>query len=113
MGRDVDTSWVEDAVERYQRVQRLQADFTKALARCEVTVRSPDGLVEVLVTADGVIRDVVISEAAHGRPVRDLSRSVRAAVTAAAEAASWARAKLHQETFRDCLQLATSGRTAP
>ena len=71
--------------------ERLLAEFDKALAKVEVTVRSPDGLVEVVVGADGAIRDVVISEPAHGRSPRDLSRAVQAAVTAAADAAQWAR----------------------
>ena len=64
-----------------------------------MTVRSPDGLVEIVVGADGVIRDVVISEAAQGRPVRELSKAVQAAVTAAAGAAEWARARVQQDVF--------------
>jgi len=95
----VDEAWIEEAIERYQRVERLLADFDKALAKVDVTVRSPDGLVEVVVAADGSIRDVVISESAQGRPTRELSRAVQAAVTAAADAASWARTKLHQDMF--------------
>ena len=97
----VDEVWIEQAIERYQRMERLLADFDKALAKVDVTVRSPDGLVEVIVRADGVIRDVVISEQAHGRPPRELSKAVQAAVTAAADAAQWARRKLHSETFDD------------
>ena len=95
----MDEAWIEEAIERYQRVERLLADFDKALAKVDVTVRSPDGLVEVVVAADGSIRDVVISESAQGRPTRELSRAVQAAVTAAADAASWARTKLHQDMF--------------
>ena len=97
----VDEAWIEQAIERYQRMERLLADFDKALAKVDVTVRSPDGLVEVIVRADGVIRDVVISEQAHGRPPRELSKAVQAALTAAADAAQWARRKLHSETFDD------------
>ena len=67
-----------------------------------MTVRSPDGLVEVVVGADGVIRDVVISEPAQGRPVRELSRAVQAAVTAAADAAAVGPgAGCTSETFGD------------
>jgi len=97
----VEEAWIDDAIERYQRAERLLAEFDRALATVDVTVRSPDGLVEVVVTADGTIRDVVISESAHGRSTRELSRAVQAAVTAAADAAAWARTKLHQDMFAD------------
>lgn len=95
----MDEAWIEDAIERYQRVERLLLEFDRALARVDVTVRSPDGLVEVVVTADGTIRDVIISDSAQGRPTRELSRAVQAAVTAAADAAHWARSKLHSDMF--------------
>ena len=48
-------------------------------------------------TADGTIRDVRIYGMARSN--EELSRSVREAVTAAADAAAWARQKLHAETF--------------
>jgi len=99
MSREIDESWIEEAIERYQRIEQLRVDFDKALAGVEVTVRSPDGLVEVVVTAEGTIRGVVISDSAQGRSTKDLSSAVQAAVTAAADAAKWARAKLRQETF--------------
>ena len=95
----MDEAWIEEAIERYQRVERLVAEFDRALATVDVTVRSPDGLVEVVVTADGKIRDVRISESANGRPTRELARAVQAAVTAANDAAAWARQKLHQDMF--------------
>ena len=60
-------AWIEDAIERYQRVERLLADFDRALAKVDVTVHSPDGLVEVVVAADGTIREVTISDSAQGR----------------------------------------------
>ena len=97
----MDEAWIEQAIERYQRMERLVADFDKALAKVEVTVAPPDGLVEVVVGADGVIRGVVISEQADGKSPRELSKAVQAAVTAAADAAQWARRKLHSETFDD------------
>jgi DNA-binding protein YbaB len=97
--REIDEAWVEEAIERYQRVEALLGDFERALSRVDVTVRSPDGLVEIVVGADGVIRDVTMSEAAQGRDPRELSKAVQAAVTAAADAARWARAKLHQDMF--------------
>jgi DNA-binding protein YbaB len=99
MRGEIDETWISEAIERYRHLERAQVDFDKSLRRVDVTVHSPDGLVEVVVTADGTIRDVVISESAHGRSMRELSRSVQAAVTAAADAASWARTKLHQESF--------------
>jgi len=99
VGHEIDEAWIEQAIERYQRIATLQADFDRALTKVDVTVRSPDGLVEIVVGADGVIRDVVISEAAQGRPVRELSKAVQAAVTAAAGAAEWARARVQQDVF--------------
>ena len=95
----MDEAWIEQAIERYQRIERLLADFDKALAKVDVTVKSPDGLVEVVVAADGSIREVLISESAQGRPMREVSRAVQAAVTAAADAANWARSKLHRDMF--------------
>lgn len=97
----MDEAWIEQAIESYQRMERLVADFDKALAAVDVTVHSPDGLVTVVVGADGVIKDVVIGDEARDRPPRELSRSVQAAVTAAADAATWARQKLYRETFGD------------
>jgi DNA-binding protein YbaB len=105
MGREVDESWIEEAIERYQRIEQVQAEFERALAKVDVTVRSPDGLVEVVVSADGTIRDVVISDSAAGRGGRELSRAVQAAVTAAADGASWARKRLHQDMFAEYPQL--------
>lgn len=105
MGREIDEAWIEEAIERHLRVQRLVGEFDKALASVDVTVRSPDGLVEVVVSADGAIRDVVISESAQGRDPRELSRAVQAAITAAADAARWARTKLHQDMFADLRDL--------
>jgi DNA-binding protein YbaB len=99
MAREIDEAWIEEAVERYRRIDALFAEFDKAVKGVEVTVRSPDGLVEVVVTADGVIKDVVISGQLQGRTSAELSRSVRDAVAAAADAATWARQKLHAETF--------------
>jgi DNA-binding protein YbaB len=101
MGREIDEAWIEEAVERYRR-----AEFDKAVSGVEVTVRSPDGLVEVVVTAAGTIIDVRFLGALHGRTNSELSRSMRAAVTAAADAARWAREKLHAETFGEYRRLA-------
>ena len=99
MGRDIDERWIEEAVERYQRLDGLLADFNKAVKDVEVCVRSPDGLVEILVTAEGSIRDVRIDSAFASRTAVQLAASVKAAVTAAADAAAWARQRLHADLF--------------
>jgi DNA-binding protein YbaB len=101
MAREIDEAWIEEAIERYRRIESLQATFDKALASVEVTVHSPDGLIEVVVTADGEIRDVHVVGSLHGRSNSDVSRSIRAAVTAAQDAARWARQKVQAETFED------------
>jgi DNA-binding protein YbaB len=99
VAREIDEAFIEEAVERYQRIDLLLAEFDKAVGGVEVTVSSPDGLVDVVVSADGTIRDVTINGSLDGRGSAEVSRSVRAAVAAAADAASWARDKLHAETF--------------
>jgi DNA-binding protein YbaB len=108
VARELDESWIEEAIDRYRRAEQRLADFDKALATIDVTVCSPDGLVEVVVTGDGTIRDVIIADAAQGRSPRELSRSVQAAVAAAADAAAWARSKLHQDMFRDYTPVPTT-----
>jgi DNA-binding protein YbaB len=107
MAREIDEAWIEEAVERYGRIEALLAEFEKAVKGVEVTVRSPDGLVEVVVTADGTIKDVVITGQLQGRTSAELSRSVRDAVAAAADAAEWARQKLHADTFGEYRPLAS------
>jgi DNA-binding protein YbaB len=99
MSREIDEAWIEEAVERYGRLEDLRARFEANLRGVEVTVNSADGSVEVVVSAEGTIRDVVIAGPLDGRDSRELSRSVREAVVAAGEAAAWARRKLHAETF--------------
>jgi DNA-binding protein YbaB len=101
MRRDIDESWIEEAVESYRRIDAMQAEFDKAITTVEVSVRSPDGLVEVVVTADGTIRDVRFTAPIQGRTSQDVAHAVRDAVTAAADAAAWARRKLHAETFTE------------
>ena len=93
MAREIDEAFIEAAVERYQRLDGLLAEFDKAVRGVEVTVSSPDGLVEVLVTADGTIRDVTITGALTGRTNAELSRSVRQAVAAESAARSACRAR--------------------
>lgn len=99
MSREIDEVWIEEAVERYRRIEALQAEFDQAVGTVEVSVRSPDGLVEVVVTAAGSITDVRFLVPVQSRTNAELGRSTRAAVSAAADAARWAREKLHTETF--------------
>jgi hypothetical protein len=99
MAREIDETWIEEAVARYRRIEALQARFDEAVHDLVVTVRSPDNAVEVLVSAAGEIRAVNLLGPAQGRTGAELSRSIHAAVTAAADAARWARDKLHAETF--------------
>ncbi len=99
MPREIDESFIAEAIERYQRLDSRLADFDRAVSTAEVTVTSPDGTVAVVVTADGTIRDVTIAGSLADRDTVELSRSVRQAVVAAADAAAWARAKLRAETF--------------
>jgi DNA-binding protein YbaB len=101
MAREIDEAWIDDAIGRFRRIESLQAEFEKAVHRVQVTVRSPDDLVEVVVTATGAVRDVTIVGSLQGRTSADVSRSIRSAVAAAADAAEWARRKLHAEMFGD------------
>lgn len=99
MGREIDESWIDEAIERYRRIDVLRADFDKAVTATEVTVSSPDGTVEVVVSAAGRITDVHLRGAVQHRAAAELSREMRAAVIAAEDAAQWARQKLQDEIF--------------
>lgn len=99
MGREIDEAWIDEAIERYRRIDVLRGDFDKAVAATDVTVRSPDGTVEVTVTAAGRITDVSIAGSLHQRSAAQVSREVQAAVTSAEDAARWARQKLQDEIF--------------
>jgi len=101
MAGEIDEAWIEAAIARYRRIEAVRAEFDQAVRALEVTVRSPDGLVEVVVAGDGAIRDVAVVGSLHGRTNAEVSRSIKAAVAAAADAATWARQKLHAETFRE------------
>lgn len=101
MGREIDEVFIGEAIERYERIDDRLAEMAKAAAVMEIMVRSPDGLVSVLVTADGDIRDIDIDEQLLAASGAEVARSVRLAVTAAADAARWARAKLRTEMFAD------------
>jgi DNA-binding protein YbaB len=99
MAREIDEAWIDDAIERYRRVDALRAEFDKAVASHVVSVHSPDDTVEVLVTAAGDITDVRIRGSLQNRSAAELAREVQAVVINATEAARWAREKLHDEVF--------------
>jgi DNA-binding protein YbaB len=99
VAREIDEAWVEEAITRYRRIEQLQAEFDAQVTKTEVTVHSPDQLVEVLVCADGAIRKVTIVGSLQDRTNVELSASIEAAMSAAADAAQWARRTLYAETF--------------
>jgi hypothetical protein len=99
MAREIDEAWIDEAIDRYRRIDVLRAEFDKAVTGHVVSVHSPDNSIEVLVTAAGVITDVQIRGSLQNRNAADLAREVQAVVTNAAEAARWAREKLHDEVF--------------
>jgi hypothetical protein len=99
MAREIDEAWIDEAIDRYRRLDVLRGEFDKAVAAHVVSVHSPDDTVEVLVTAAGEITDVRISGSLQSRDAADLAREVQAVVTAAAQAARWAREKIHGEVF--------------
>ena len=99
MAREIDEAWIDEAIERYRRVDELRGEFDKAVAAHMVSVHSPDDTVEMQVTAAGDITDVRIRGTLQNRNAADLAREVQAVVTKATEAARWAREKLHAEVF--------------
>ena len=99
MAQEIDEAWVEEAIARHRRIERLRAELDARLATTEVTVTSPDELVEVRVAADGSVRKVTIVGSLQGRTNVEVSRSIEAAMSAAADAAQWARRTLYAETF--------------
>ena len=101
MPREIDEAFVEEAIGQYRRIEALRAEFVKAAEELEVTVRSPDGLVEIVVTGAGEFRDVMIAGQADGRSAPELARSMLAACQAVSRAREWARDKLYDEHFRD------------
>jgi hypothetical protein len=99
MPREIDEAWIDEAIERHQRLDALRAEYERVVAAHVVTVQSPDGSVELLVSATGSINEVRIRGSLHNRTGPDLAREVQAVVTNAAQAAQWARQKLHDEVF--------------
>jgi DNA-binding protein YbaB len=99
MAREIDEAWIDDAIDRYKRVEGLRAEFDKAVAAHQVTVHSPDQSIEVVVSAAGDIIDVRVDGGLGRRDAAEFSRELKAVVTSATEAARWAREKLHAEVF--------------
>ena len=99
MAREIDEVWIDEAIERYQRIERLRGEFEKAVASHSVSVHSPDNSIEIVVTAAGAITDVRIHGTLHHRNPAEFAREIQAVVTTAADAARWAREKLHGEVF--------------
>jgi hypothetical protein len=99
MPREIDEAWIEEAIERYRRLEALRAEFDKAVATHVVSVHSPDDSVEVLVTAAGDITDVRIRGSLQARTASELAHEIQTVVANATEAARWARDKLHDEIF--------------
>src|SRR4051795_7809010 len=99
MAREIDEGGIDEAIERYRRIDVLRGEFDKAVAAHVVSVHSPDDTVEVLVTAAGEITDVRITGSLHHRSAAELAREVQAVVANASQAARWAREKIHDEVF--------------
>jgi DNA-binding protein YbaB len=99
VGREIDEAWIDEAVDRYQRLEQLRAEFDKAVAAHFVSVHSPDNSIEIVVTAAGDISDVCIHVSLRDRDPVEFAREIKAVVTKASEAARWAREKLHGEVY--------------
>ncbi|AEV81394.1 hypothetical protein ACWT_0382 [Actinoplanes sp. SE50] len=99
MAREIDETWIDEAIDRYRRVEGLRAEFDKAVATHQVSVHSPDQTIEVVVTATGEIVDVRVQGEFVKRTAAEFSRELRAVIASATEAARWARDKLHAEVF--------------
>jgi DNA-binding protein YbaB len=99
VAREIDEAWIDEAIDRYRRLDQLRAEFDQAVAAHFVSVHSPDDSIEIVVSATGDITDVRIHGSLHQRNPTEFASEIRAVVTNAAEAARWAREKLHGEVF--------------
>jgi hypothetical protein len=99
VAREIDEAWIDEAIDRYRRIDELRAGFDKAVASHYVSVHSPDDSIEMVVSAAGEITDVRLHGALHHRRPDEFAREIQAVVTTAAQAARWAREKLHGEVF--------------
>jgi hypothetical protein len=99
VAREIDEAWIDEAIDRYRRLDQARAEFDKAVASHVVSVHSPDDSIEIVVTASGAITDVKIHGSLQHRNPIEFAREMQAVVTNAAEAARWARDKLQGEIF--------------
>jgi DNA-binding protein YbaB len=107
--REIDEAWIEEAVSAYRRIEERQAEFTRSLADIEVSVRSPDGLIEVVVAGEGGVRNVAVVGALRNLSTAEINRSIQAALHAAKDGADWARRRLHQDIFGEYPRLEDMG----
>ncbi|WP_127500100.1 YbaB/EbfC family DNA-binding protein [Actinoplanes solisilvae] len=99
MAREIDEAWISEAIERHRRFEQLRADYDRLVESHQVSVHSSDDSIEVVVTAAGRIADIQLHGGLQHRNPVEFARELRATVAQAAEAARWAREKLHDETF--------------
>jgi DNA-binding protein YbaB len=107
--REIDEAWIEEAVSAYRRIEERQAEFRRSLADVEVSVRSPDGLIEVVVAGEGGVRNVAVVGVLRNQTTAEINRSIQAALHAAKDGAEWARRRLHQDIFGDYPRLGDVG----
>lgn len=107
--REIDEAWIEEAVSAYRRIEERQAEFRRSLADIEVSVRSPDGLIEVVVAGEGGVRNVAVVGSLRNQSTAEINRSIQAALHAAKDGAEWARRRLHQDIFGDYPALGETG----
>jgi len=88
-------------VSAYRRIEDRQAEYRRSLGEIEVSVRSPEGLVEVTVAGEGAVLGVAIVGSLRDRSAAEVNRILQATLVSARDAAEWARRKLHQEIFGD------------
>ena len=77
MAREIDEAWIDEAIERYRRIDVVAGRVRQGGRGLEVTVRSPDDSVEVLVTAAGEITRRTRLGSLHGPHRPDLARRCR------------------------------------
>lgn len=99
MAREIDESWISEAIDRHRRVEQLRGDYDRAVESHQVSVHSSDNSIEVTVTASGRIIDIQIHGGLSHRHPGEFSRELQIAVSNATDAARWAREKLHNEIF--------------
>jgi DNA-binding protein YbaB len=99
MSREIDESWIGEAIERYKQFEELQKQYDEAVASHLVSVHSADDSIEVVVTAAGEMNDIRIRGSLQNRNPTEFAHELQQVVAGAAEAARSARDKLHGEFF--------------